>query len=41
MLEQLITYIRTFANVEFMRAIDVAEMWSSRHYFSRPNELST
>ena len=30
MLEKLITHIRTFPNVEFMRAIDVAEMWTSR-----------
>ena len=30
MLERLITHIRTFPNVEFMRAIDVAEMWASR-----------
>ena len=30
MLERLIEYIRTFSNVEFMRAVDVAEMWRSR-----------
>ena len=30
MLERLIEYIKTFPNVEFMRAIDVAEMWASR-----------
>jgi hypothetical protein len=30
MLERLIGYIRRFANVEFMRAGDVAEMWSHR-----------
>ena len=27
MLERLIEYIKTFPNVEFMRAIDVAKMW--------------
>ena len=27
MLERLIEHIRTFPNVEFMRAVDVAEMW--------------
>ena len=27
MLERLIEYIKTFPNVEFMRAIDVANMW--------------
>jgi peptidoglycan/xylan/chitin deacetylase (PgdA/CDA1 family) len=27
MLERLISYIRTFPNVAFMRAVDVAEMW--------------
>ena len=30
MLERLIEYIKTFPNVEFMRAIDVAEMWAER-----------
>ncbi len=28
MLEKLISYIKTFPNVEFMRAIDVARMWA-------------
>ena len=27
MLERLIEHIKTFPNVEFMRAIDVAKMW--------------
>ena len=27
MLERLINHIRSFPNVEFMRVIDVAEMW--------------
>ena len=27
MLERLIEHIKTFPNVEFMRAIDVAQMW--------------
>jgi len=30
MLERLIDYIRTFPNVEFMRAVDVAELWRGR-----------
>ena len=30
MLERLIEHIRTFPNVEFMRAVDVAEMWRSQ-----------
>ncbi len=30
MLERLIEYIQTFPNVEFMRAVDVAEMWRGR-----------
>lgn len=30
MLERLITHIRSFPNVEFMRVIDVAEMWAKR-----------
>ncbi len=29
MLERLINYIRSFPNVEFMRVVDVAEMWGS------------
>ena len=27
MLERLIAHIRSFPNVEFMRVIDVAELW--------------
>ena len=27
MLERLIEHIRSFPNVEFMRCLDVAEMW--------------
>jgi peptidoglycan/xylan/chitin deacetylase (PgdA/CDA1 family) len=30
MLERLIRHIRTFPNVEFMRVIDVAELWAGR-----------
>ena len=30
MLERLVRYIREFPGVEFMRAVDVAEMWSAR-----------
>jgi hypothetical protein len=30
MLERLIDHIRNFPNVEFMRCLDVAEMWAGR-----------
>ena len=30
MLERLIEYIKSFPNVEFMRVVDVAELWKSR-----------
>jgi hypothetical protein len=30
MLERLIRHIRSFPNVQFMRAIDVAEMWTGQ-----------
>jgi|TARA_Y100000031_G_C8069173_1_gene314295 hypothetical protein len=30
MLERLITYIRSFPNVEFMRCQEVAELWAGR-----------
>ena len=30
MLERLINYVRRFPNVEFMRVIDVAELWRGR-----------
>jgi peptidoglycan/xylan/chitin deacetylase (PgdA/CDA1 family) len=30
MLERLIAHIRSFPNVEFMRVVDVAEMWQQR-----------
>ena len=29
MLEKLIDHIRTFPNVEFMRAADVADLWKT------------
>ena len=31
MLERLIRYMQGFQGVEFMRAIDVADMWTARH----------
>ncbi len=36
MLERLIDYIRSFPNVEFMRAVDVAKMWTAAHNSDSP-----